>query len=64
MTTKVTTKDFECLLYLHAKNKIMLAAKKHLSHECIYKREVTLPVFIFLTHYKRKLLVMYSGTNK
>ena len=41
----------------------MLVAKKHLSHEYIYKREVTLPVFSFLTHYKRKLLVMYSGTN-
>ena len=41
----------------------MLDAKKHLSHEYIYKREVTLPVFIFLTHYKRKLLVMYLGTN-
>ena len=37
--------------------------KKHLSHEYKYKREVTLPVFIFLTHYKRKLLVMYSGAN-
>ena len=42
----------------------MLAAKKkQLLHVYICKREVTLPVFIFLTHYKRKLLVMYSGTN-
>ena len=29
----------------------------------IYKREVTLPVFIVLTHYKRRQLVMYSGTK-
>ena len=43
---------------------MMLAAKKHKSHEYICKREGTLPVFIFLKHYKRKLLVMYSGTNK
>ena len=41
----------------------LLDAKKHSSHEYIYKREVTLPDFSFLTHYKRKLVVMYSGTK-
>ena len=42
---------------------VMLAAKKPNSASYIYKREVTLTVFIFLTHYKRKQLVIYSGTN-
>ena len=41
----------------------MLDAKKHSSYEYIHKREVTLPDFSFLTHYKRKLVVMYSGTK-
>ena len=43
--------------------KMLEAKKTFIAWVHIHKREVTLPVFIFLTHYKRKLLVMYSGTN-